>query len=70
MNITHAAREKVADGRYAINATVACATKRPKQVQIDIEAYIEDYVLENYFRLHTLLPFQLKGTLYLCSSSL
>ena len=43
-------------------------TKRPKQVKVDIGEYIEDYVLANYFKLYTLLPFQRKSIIYLITT--
>ena len=36
-------------------------THQFKMVSINLEPYIEDYVLENYFKLYKLQPFQTKG---------
>jgi hypothetical protein len=44
---------------------VSFLTNRFKVMNINLEPYIEDYVLENYFKLHHLMPFQMKSTLHL-----
>jgi len=40
---------------------ISSLTKKLKVLDIDFEPYIEDYVLENYFKLHNLVGFQMKG---------
>jgi hypothetical protein len=43
---------------------VASLITKLKVLDINFEPYIEDYVLQNYFKLHDLLPFQLKGMIH------
>jgi hypothetical protein len=39
-----------------------------KAVYINLEPYIEDYLLDNYFKLYKLQSFQMKGTSHLTPS--
>jgi hypothetical protein len=32
-----------------------------KEIHINLEPYIDDYIQKNYFKIHTLLPFQKRG---------
>jgi hypothetical protein len=32
-----------------------------KSLYINIEPYVESYILSNYFRIYKLLPYQMKG---------
>jgi hypothetical protein len=41
---------------------IASLSMALRVLNINLELYIEDYVLENYFKLYHLLPFQMKGS--------
>jgi hypothetical protein len=43
-------------------AEIASLSMALRVLNINLEPYIEDYVLENYFKLYYLLPFQMKSS--------
>lgn len=47
-------RDPVKEGEEELVKSLQC-------LNINFESYVEDYVLENYFKLHQLLPFQKIG---------
>src|ERR1700728_1160663 len=42
---------------------VESLTSKLTMLDINIEPYVEQYIMENYFKLHDLIPFQMRGIL-------